>query len=54
MTTKKKPFEAHLEEVAKQPDPPRAFRRGLVETIMENHPNATRETIEEMLDQMGA
>jgi hypothetical protein len=51
---KVKPFEAHLAECAKQPDPPKAFRGGLIEAIQENHPYATIEDITEMLDQMGA
>jgi hypothetical protein len=54
MTEKQTPFQAHLEEIAKQPDPPKAFRGGLIEAIQENHPDATIEDITEMLDQMGA
>ena len=54
MTTKRKPFEDHIEECLEQPDPPRAFRSGMVASIQESHPNASAEIIEEMLDQMGA
>lgn len=51
---KVKPFEAHLAECAKQPDPPKAFRSGLVGAVLENHPGADPAVIEEMLDAFGA
>jgi hypothetical protein len=51
---KQTPFQAHLEEVAKQPDPPKAFRSGLVGAVLENHPGADPAVINEMLDALGA
>ena len=54
MTKKQTPFEAHLEEIAKQPDPPKAFRSGLVGAVLENHPDADPDEIQDYLDWMGA
>lgn len=46
-------FKEILEEVAKQPDPPAAFRAGLVAAVLEDHPNADPAAIEQMISDAG-
>jgi hypothetical protein len=47
-------FRRRLEEAAGQPDPRAAFRAGLLADVKANHPEATDETINQMLDDFGA
>ncbi len=47
-------FRRTVAEAAKQPDPKKAFRGGLVATIQENHPDADPQEIQDMLDAFGA
>jgi hypothetical protein len=52
-TYRKRPFEAALDEAAKAPDPKKAFRGGILGTVLENHPGLSEEDAQEMIDAFG-
>lgn len=46
-------FRKRLEDAAATPKPAKTFRKGLVAAVLENHPDADPDRVQEMIDAMG-
>lgn len=46
-------FKEILEKVALEPDPPKAFRQSMVDSICEDNPGADPEAVAQMIADMG-